>query len=221
MQEDRQPNERRIQRKGDHRVPKVLSLANSKRYHKSRVPRLSQSPRFRKTEKSQRKKLTSRRDSKLRGSNPAQGKSATSQRLTPDSVSIPDSRPGKKTGADKPLGPEGFASIKQLSLRAVMHNILGRWYITPSSFPLFKLTYGLGSPYDTDSQGSMLILRRVPVILNNSRAGVSDVMCKNPRNVGHTTPDFLEPIFLIMRIGAPGVSSWECHRRHLCPFTRR
>lgn len=221
MQEDRQPNERRIQRKGDHRVPKVRSSANSKRSHKSRVPRLSQSPRLRKTDKSQRKKPTSRRGSKFRGSNPAQGQSATSRRLTPDSVSIPDSRPGKKTGADKSLDPEGFASIKQLWLRAVTHNILGRWYITPSSFSFSKLIYGLGSPYDTDSQGSMLILRRIPLILNNSRAEVSDLMCKNPRSVGHTIPDLLEPISLSMRIGTLGVSSWECHRRHLCPFTRR
>lgn len=43
MQEDRQPNEIRIQRKGDHRIPKVRSSASLGPYRQSRFPNATRS----------------------------------------------------------------------------------------------------------------------------------------------------------------------------------
>ena len=108
MQEDRQPNETRIQRKGDHRVPKVRSSVNLGRFLHRYQSRLSHPPQFRQTGKSQHKKWNQRRSGpRSRDSNHSQDKPATNRRLTTDSVSIHDI-PGERPKliscqASKPL----------------------------------------------------------------------------------------------------------------------
>lgn len=110
MQEDLQPNEMRMQHKGDHRVPKVWSTNPS--HFPRRQPRPSHLPRPRQKKERRRKKATPRDHDAgatdtpgtlfgeqglsrglpptLRGLNPAWGRSETNGRPAVNSVSIPD-----------------------------------------------------------------------------------------------------------------------------------
>lgn len=117
MQEDRQPNETRLQRKGDNRIPKVRSSANPKRFfHQQQTKKL----RHKKP-----KRLRVHSDSlpgeqgpdwkwepsspRLRNAIPAQDKSATDRQLAVDVVSIRGMF-NRGDEADKPLDREASAS---------------------------------------------------------------------------------------------------------------
>jgi hypothetical protein len=86
MQEDRQPNEIRIQRKGDHRIPKVRSSASLGPYRQSRLSNATRSG----AKKSWRNRPPRRHDEGVvRGSTSGQGSSATN-RQPAGNVSTPD-----------------------------------------------------------------------------------------------------------------------------------